>query len=60
MCVIQTLNNNKTKHDYYKFGDDLGAKCASFPPQRLFYNSTKRSTLPNFHNLTDIGPEFLV
>lgn len=58
--VIQALNNNETKHDYYKFGDDTGSRCARFPPQRLFYNSTKRSTLPNLHNLIDIGPEFLM
>jgi hypothetical protein len=57
--VIISLNSNETKHNYYKFGDDNNAYCAKFPPQRLFHNSTKRSTLPNFHNLTDIGPEYL-
>ena len=55
--VIQALNSNEVKHDYYHFGDDSG-RC-KFPAQRLFHNTTKRSTLPNFHNLTDIGPEYL-
>lgn len=30
-----------------------------YPCQRLFNNSTKRSTLPNFQNTFDINPKFL-
>lgn len=33
---------------------------AEFPCQRLFNNSTKRSTLPNFNNTFDINPKFLL
>lgn len=32
---------------------------AGYPCQRLFNNSTKRSTLPNFHNTFDINPKLL-
>lgn len=32
----------------------------SFPCQRLFNNSTKRSTLPNFHNTFDVNPKHLL
>lgn len=54
MCALKT---NETKHDYYHFGDDSG-RC-KWPAQRLFHNITKRSMLPNFHNLTDISPCYL-
>ena len=33
---------------------------AEFPCQRLFNNSTKRSTLPNFHNTFDVNPKHLL
>lgn len=33
---------------------------AEFPCQRLFNNSTKRSTLPNFNNTFDINPKHLL
>ena len=55
--LICALNSNEVKHDYYHFGDDSG-RCKN-PAQRLFNNVTRRSMLPNFHNLTDIGPEYL-
>ena len=42
---------------YYKFNTDK--YCADYPCQRVFNNFTKRSTIPNFHNLTDINPMFL-
>jgi hypothetical protein len=42
---------------YYNFNDDK--YCADYPCQRVFNNFTKRSTIPNFHNLTDINPMFM-
>ena len=32
---------------------------SNYPCQRLFNNSTKRSTLPNFHNTFDVNPKYL-
>ena len=52
--LMRALNSSEVKHDYYHFGDDSG-RC-KYPDQRLFNNITRRSALPNFHNLTDIGP----
>lgn len=57
---MSALNSNELKHDYYKFGEEAGNNpCTNFPPQRLFHNCTKRSTLPNFHNMVDISPKYL-
>lgn len=39
---------------YYQFHDNN--RCESYPCQRLFYNFTKRSTIPNFHNMANIDP----
>lgn len=37
-----------------------GNSRGEYPCQRLFNNSTKRSTLPNFHNTFDINPKYLL
>lgn len=54
---------------YYKFDGDMldnhynvkldNEMKQDFPPQRVFNNFTKRSTLPNFHNTFDINPKLL-
>jgi hypothetical protein len=45
------------QHDYYNFFDKN--QCKIFPQERLFNNITKRSMLPNHHNLQGIAPKFL-
>jgi hypothetical protein len=42
---------------YYDFNN--AKYCADYPCQRAFNNFTRRSTIPNFHNLTDVNPKFL-
>ncbi len=42
---------------YYNF--QQSDMCHNYPPQRLFYNFTKRKTMPNFHNLNSTDPVHL-
>jgi hypothetical protein len=63
-CLIDyklSVAGNMPQH--YKFNGDIYSQSkkfnADFPCQRLFNNSTKRSTLPNFHNTFDINPAYL-
>jgi len=65
----KTLINYKHKQTgdmpkYYKFNGDMTENNKKFkqefPPQRIFNNFTKRSTLPNFHNTFDINPNLLM
>ena len=63
-CLINykmSIAGNMPSH--YQFNGDIyqpDKKLDSgFPCQRLFNNSTKRSTLPNFQNTFDINPKFL-
>lgn len=42
---------------YYQF--QQADMCNNYPPQRLFYNFTKRKTMPNFHNLQSTDPVYL-
>lgn len=57
----QKQNGNLSK--YYKFNGDMLDNNKKFnqefPPQRIFNNFTKRSTLPNFHNTYDINPNLI-
>lgn len=53
----QLLSKTENMPVYYKFNDDK--YCADYPCQRSFYNFTRRSTIPNFHNLTDVNPKYL-
>lgn len=63
----QKQNGNLPK--YYKFDGNMLDKFNNvksdsdtkqeFPPQRIFNNFTKRSTLPNFHNTFDINPNLI-
>ena len=52
---LQQEKNNKPK--YYDFHGSQNP-CVDYPSQRLFYNFTKRSTVPNFHNLHNIDPVY--
>jgi hypothetical protein len=63
-CLINyklSVAGNMPHH--YKFNGNIYEQTkkykAEFPCQRLFNNSTKRSTLPNFHNTFDINPKLL-
>ncbi len=56
--LIKMLNESP-KHDYYQFFPDYQDKCRRFPPQRLFNNLTRRSTLMNPHFAHDIAPQYL-
>jgi len=53
----QLLNKTDNMPVYYNFNDTK--YCADYPCQRAFYNFTRRSTIPNFHNLTDVNPKYL-
>lgn len=56
--LIDRLNLEKNNvPNYYQFQQhDM---CNNYPPQRLFYNFTKRKTMPNFHNLQSTDPIYL-
>lgn len=41
---------------YYQFHEN--SMCENYPCQKLFYNLTKRSTIPNFHNMMNIDPVY--
>jgi hypothetical protein len=47
---MQIEKNNLPR--YYEFHQS--DSCTVYPCQRLFYNFTKRKTIPNFHNLQSI------
>lgn len=49
--------NSEPRHDYYQFHQN--DKCHIFPPQRLFNNVTRRSSLPSPHFTQDIAPIYL-
>jgi hypothetical protein len=58
----QLLGNdlNNARQLYEEVPSTLNEKNSrDYPCQRLFNNSTKRSTLPNFQNTFDINPKFL-
>lgn len=54
----QILKKQDNLPDYYKFGNS-DPNCNNYPCQRLFNNFTRRSTIPNFHNTTNINPKYL-
>lgn len=63
-CIIDYKKDiNGVIPAYYKFnGDTTDATwkfTREYPCQRLFNNSTKRSTLPNMLNTFDINPKYL-
>jgi len=63
-CIIDYKKDiNGVVPAYYKFNGDITDPAWKFtreyPCQRLFNNSTKRSTLPNMLNTFDINPKFL-
>jgi hypothetical protein len=52
----------RTTPDFYKFhGGMINPNCKSpqYTTERLFNNITKRSMIPNFHNVTDINPKII-
>lgn len=51
------LDRQTNPPDYYSFNQD--SDCNNYPCQKAFYNFTRRSTLPNFHNVNDINPKYL-
>lgn len=64
MCIIDYKKDiNGVVPVYYKFNGDTTDPTWKFtreyPCQRLFNNSTKRSTLPNMLNTFDINPKYL-
>jgi hypothetical protein len=57
------ISDNTSTVNYYKFNGDVNNQhvklTQNFPPQKLFNNNTKRSTLNNFNELNDINPKYL-